>query len=129
MNPPCNPLHILIVDDEDDMCWVLQRIVESEGHSSKAATSGHAALRLLENELFHLAFVDAKLPDMEGIDLVASLRSLRPGLPCVLVSGYLYDDDDLVKTSLATQLISGFIEKPFLLAQVRDAMRRVSPAS
>ncbi len=118
--PKC--LRILIVDDEEDMCWALQRIVESEGHDSRAVTSALSALAILGQETFHLAFVDVKLPDMEGLELVQRMRRLAPGMPCVLVSGYYYDDDVPVQDGQSSGLIAGFIAKPFLLSQVQQAM-------
>ena len=116
------PLHILIIDDEEDMCWALQKIVESEGHRCAVAKSARETLPLLAANSFHLAFVDVKLPDMEGLDLVVQMRRLAPRLPCVLVSGYFYEDDQPVQAALKAGLISGFIGKPFLLSQVRESL-------
>lgn len=116
-------LHVLIVDDEEDMGWALQRIVESDGHDSTTASSAEEALRLLRSGTYDLAFVDVKLPDMDGLELVQRMHGVTPALPCVLVSGYFYDDDESVQSGLASGLIQGFIAKPFLLAQVREALR------
>ena len=116
-------MRILIIDDEEDTCWALQKILEVEGHTSTAAMNAEGALALLEGETVDLAFVDAKLPDMEGADLLARINAKCPGLPCVLISGYLYDDDDLVHACQSQGLIRGFIGKPFLLSQVRDVLR------
>ena len=115
-------MRILVIDDEEDMCWALQKILEVEGHTSMEAMNAEGALALLEGETFDLAFVDAKLPDMEGTDLLAHINVMCPDLPCVLVSGYLYDDDDLVQACQSQGLIRGFIGKPFLLSQVRDVL-------
>ncbi len=116
-------LHVLIVDDEEDMCWALHMIVGTEGHRPAVARSAREALQMVGAEAFHLAFVDVKLPDMEGLDLVEQMRRLSPRLPCVLVSGYFYDDDGPVQSALQSGLIAAFIGKPFLLAQVHDALR------
>lgn len=121
-----NRIHILIIDDEEDMCWALQRIVETEGHCSAVARSGREAVQLLKDESFHLAFVDVKLPDMDGLELAQEMRRISPTLSCVLVSGYFYEDDDPVQTGLASGLISGFIGKPFLLAHVQEALQGIA---
>ena len=115
-------MRILVVDDEDDMCWALRRILELEGHSPATATSAEEALRLAGEAPFELAFVDAKLPDMDGLDLVRCLREVREGLPCILVSGYLYDDDDSVEKARGAGLIQGFISKPFPFARIREIL-------
>lgn len=116
-------LRVLIVDDEEDMCWALKTIVETEGHRAVSVSNAQEALRQLRAASFDLAFVDLKLPDMEGIELIAGLRALLPDLPCFLVSGYLYDDDETVQTACKAGLIRGFIGKPFPLAQVRQAFQ------
>lgn len=121
-------LHILVVDDEEDMCWALQRIIESEGHSSTVASSAQKALQIMATTPFDLAFVDVKLPDMDGLELVQRMRRLSSALPCVLVSGYFYDDDEPVQASLAAGQIAGFIGKPFQLTQVQDALKRFAVA-
>lgn len=124
-------LNVLVVDDEEDMCWTLRLIIEGQGHRCVVAMSAREALQIVGRETLHLAFVDIKLPDMldrDGFDLVREIRGLVPELPCVLVSGFLDSDDDLVQDSLASGLIAGFIGKPFLLSkiqQVLDAVARV----
>ena len=123
MNHPQDRMRVLVIDDEADMCWALQRILEAEGYEPIVAKNAEEAVLALEEGELRLAFVDAKLPDMEGLDLAARMRTICPALPCVLVSGYFYDDDDLVKDGLARGVICGFIGKPFLLEQIRDAIR------
>ena len=123
MSQSQTPLRVLIVEDEEDMCWALRTLVEAEGYRPTVARTAQEALGILGDTSFHLAFVDLKLPDMEGFELVGRLRGLLPSLPCVLVSGYLYDDDETVQASLKAGLICGFIGKPFLLSQVREALR------
>jgi DNA-binding NtrC family response regulator len=116
-------LQILVVDDEEDMCWALRRIIEAQGYRVSVAHDAATALERLRHVPFDLCLVDAKLPDMEGTDLIDRLHAVCPALPCVLVSGYLYIDDEIVQTSLRSGRIAAFIGKPFLLAEIRDALR------
>lgn len=122
-------LNVLAVDDEEDMCWMLRQIIEGEGHRCIWATTAREALQVAGCESLQLAFVDIQLPDMDGFDLVRKLRGLMSELPCVLVSGFLYGDDDLVQDSLASGLIAGFIGKPFLVSQIREVLEAVARAS
>lgn len=116
-------LRVLIVDDEKDICWALQRILEADGHAPTLANSAAEALSLVRRDAFHLALVDAKLPDMDGLVLLGRLRTICPAMPCTLISGYLYDDDASVQAALRRGLIRGFIGKPFLLSEIRKAIR------
>lgn len=123
------PSHVLVVDDEDDMCWALRRIIETHGHRCSVAKTAHEALAALGQKQFDLAFVDVRLPDMDGFELVRRIRSKADRLPCVLVSGFLYEDDDLVREGLASHLIVGFIGKPFLLSQIHQTLESVAVRS
>ncbi len=86
----------------------------------------HEAIEALGQKQFDLAFVNVRLPDMDGFELVRRIRSETDHLPCVLVSGFLYEDDDLVRDGLASHLIAGFIGKPFaLLSQIHQTLESV----
>ncbi|MBI3626277.1 MAG: response regulator [Candidatus Rokubacteria bacterium] len=114
---------VLIVDDEPGMCWALGHILKGSGIVSVTATSGQEALRLAERQRFRLAFVDAKLPDAEGLELARRMREADPGIRIVLVSGYFYGDDPEVLQATAAGVINGFVSKPFLHDEVRTIAR------
>ena len=104
---------VLIVDDEPDMCWAMRHILQEKGYPSRTALTGEDALKCVETEHFHLIFLDAKLPDMEGLDLAARIREVDPSARIVIVSGYFYRDDRDILEALKKRLICGFIAKPF----------------
>jgi DNA-binding NtrC family response regulator len=114
---------VLIVDDEPDVCWALERILNASGILSVVTTSAHEALRLVRRERFLLALVDAKLPDGEGLELARRIREAAPGLRTVLISGYYYTDDSVVVEALAGGVIDGFVSKPFQHAEIRKLTR------
>jgi CheY-like chemotaxis protein len=105
---------ILIVDDEPDMCWAMECILRSQGYSVVTVTSGEQALAALEQQDFFFVFMDAKLRDMDGLDVVRHAQQLRSGtVRAVLVSGFHYHDDPIIRQSIESGLISGFLAKPF----------------
>lgn len=110
---------VLIVDDEPGMCWALDHILRRSGIVSVTATTGQEALRLAARQRFRLAFVDAKLPDAEGLELARRIREANPEIRIVLVSGYFYGDDPVVREAAAAGVIDGFVSKPFLHDEVR----------
>ena len=103
----------LIVDDEPDMCWALEYMLKRNGFLSKRALSGQEAIRLMESNHFCVAFLDAKLPDIEGLELARRLQDIDRGIHIVMISGYFYRDDDAIQNAMAEGLIKGFIGKPF----------------
>jgi len=112
----------LIVDDEADMCWALEHLLDKNGFHSRKAFSAQEALLLVEEHSFQLAFLDAKLPDMEGLELARRIREMDPGLPLLMVSGYFYGDDEAVQKGLADGLIYGFVSKPFFHDEILKAI-------
>jgi len=112
----------LIVDDEPDLCWALEHILKRTGIRLEKALSGREALELVEPDRFPLAFVDAKLPDMEGLDLARRIREVDSAIRMVMISGYFYKEDVDVQEALAEGLICGFVGKPFLHEEIHRAI-------
>lgn len=110
---------VLIVDDEADVCWALTHVLKRSGLRPVSVNSGEAALALKGQHPFRLIFVDAKLPDLDGIELARRLSHANSGAPVFLISGYFYRDDAEVHRALAEGIIKGFISKPFLHEEIR----------
>jgi DNA-binding NtrC family response regulator len=116
---------ILIVDDEPDMCWALEHLLHKQGLCTKAASSGQGALELLQVHHFAAAFLDAKLADMDGLELAGLILKIDPDIKIVMVSGYFYRDDIAIQTAVSQGLITGFISKPFLQGEILKALKPV----
>lgn len=117
---------VLIVDDEPDMCWALRHILQKKGYPSRTALTGKDALKCVETEHFPLIFLDAKLPDMEGLDLAVRIREAAPSACIVIISGYFYRDDTGIQEALEKGMICGFIAKPFdieAISKITDEIR------
>src|SRR3989339_565999 len=104
---------ILIVDDEPEMCWILEKIIRRTGFTCMTAMSASEAMTLTKSNQFSMAFLDAKLPDIDGLDLALKLRKINARLPIVIVSGYFYQDDPTIEGVLQEGLIDAFVAKPF----------------
>jgi len=115
---------ILVVDDEPDMCWALDRILRTAGYAVSTATSASEALELVAKEEYAVAFVDAKLPDTDGLALAALIRRIHPNTVAVLISGYYDIEDELVTRGLEQGVFERFIAKPFEAELIRVVARR-----
>jgi DNA-binding NtrC family response regulator len=115
----------LIVDDEPDTCWVLQQILRKLG-PCEIALNARDALSRAARHTFSLVLLDAKLPDVDGLDLALEFRAADPDVPILLVSGYFCRDDAAVLEARASGLVQAFVGKPFLhediLRTVRDIL-------
>lgn len=115
----------LIVDDEPDTCWALQHVLEKQGLRSRLALRAEQALEEVRRFPYALVLLDAKLPDLDGLELARRIRDLRPGIPIIVVSGYFYSDDTAIQEALGSGLIQGFVSKPFLHADIARSVDRV----
>jgi len=104
---------ILVVDDEPEMCWILENIIRRTGFTCMTALNAGEAMALTKSNKFGMAFLDAKLPDIDGLDLARKLRKTNAHLPIVIVSGYFYQDDPTIEGVLQEGLINAFVGKPF----------------
>jgi DNA-binding NtrC family response regulator len=119
----------LIVDDEPDICWAIENILKKIGLLSEKALSGREALQLVEQKRFRMAFLDAKLPDMEGLELARQIRKIDSGVRAVIVSGYFYKDDINIQNALNEDVICSFISKPFDHDEILKVIDKVSVRS
>jgi len=119
---------ILVVDDEPDMCWTLENVLRLAGYAVTTTTTGARALELLAEKPYDVALVDAKLSDLDGLELAALIHQWSPHTVIVLISGYFYQEDRAITEGLQKDLFIGFISKPFDLEEVR-LMARQSVAS
>ena len=114
---------ILIVDDEPDMCWALEHLLRNHGQITQKALSAREALNLMEQHHFTWAFLDAKLPDMDGLELARRIRKSAPDTRIIMVSGYFYRDDVSIQEAIAQGLIIDFISKPFLQEEILRVLK------
>ncbi|HLD48287.1 MAG TPA: response regulator, partial [Desulfobaccales bacterium] len=96
---------ILIVDDEPDMCWALEHFLHKRGYATRKALTAMEALVLMERHRFACAFLDAKLPDMDGLELARCIRLIVPDIRIIMVSGYFYRDDVSIQEAITQGLI------------------------
>jgi CheY-like chemotaxis protein len=113
---------VLVIDDEETVRMVLARLLEQKGYTTRAAGDGAEGLALFrENPAGYVAVIlDRSMPGMDGAEVFAELRRLRPDLPVVLASGY--DPRDGVAGSVGERH-SAFVQKPFRLADILRALR------
>jgi DNA-binding response OmpR family regulator len=126
--PMTESLNVLVVDDEADVCWALKTLLQKHGFTVVTVVSGAQALWWLneKDRACSLILVDAKLGDIEGVELARRIRTETScAAPLILVSGYFYKDDGVVQDNLSSGLISSFVTKPFRHEEIMSAVRAV----
>jgi two-component system nitrogen regulation response regulator GlnG len=113
--------HILIVDDEEAVCWSLERALSREGHSVSVAASAEQAFALLGRQRPDVMILDVRLPGMDGLTALARIRHIVPDLPVIVVTAF----GDL---PTAVRAVEGgafdYLAKPFDLSQALETVNR-----
>lgn len=119
------PARILIVDDEENIAFLVRSALTIEGHQTEVAGSGGHAMTRIDVFRPDLVILDVMLPDVCGFDLLPRLRSAGEQMPVIFLSAR-----DLAADRVRGLTIGGddYVVKPFsleeLVARVRIALRR-----
>jgi len=117
------PLRILVVDDEPPIRKLLRMGLAAHGYQVLEAPNGKAALDLLDQSP-NLIILDLGLPDMQGDELLKTIRRRNESVPIVILSSR---DDEAGKVQALDCGADDYVTKPFgmdeLLARMRAALR------
>ena len=116
------PSTILVVEDDAVVRMLIVDVLEELEFKVLEAADAEKALEVVKNTDHHidLMMTDVGLPDMDGKQLAAKVRELRPTLPILFASGYAENID----VSAGMQVIG----KPFSIDQLRDKVKSMLPA-
>ena len=82
------PARILVVDDDENIRVTIEAILENEGYAVDVAVNGREAIKKSESTAYNLALIDIRLPDMEGIELLTSMKDTVPKVRKIIITGY-----------------------------------------
>lgn len=102
---------ILIIDDDTDICLLLNRFLTRKGHAVTTAHTGQGGLALLEKERPELVMTDFRLGDMEGSEVLQRIKEKLPEVPVLIITGY---SDIRVAVNVMKQGAFDYITKPIL---------------
>src|ERR1700731_2332645 len=121
LSPKSNGKNVLVVDDDNAVCQILQRMLSDEQYQVQTSQSVADALAAIEQKLFDVYVMDYKLPDGTGLDVAEQIRSKGSEAPIILISGY---DPSTVAVRAEKLRISDIIEKPFSRATICTAVSK-----
>ncbi|MGB3406726.1 MAG: sigma-54 dependent transcriptional regulator [Jannaschia sp.] len=119
---------ILITDDEADIRGLISDILEDEGYGCRTAGTAEACMSAIEEEAPSLMILDIWLKDsdMDGIDILKTVRRSHPDIPIIIISGH---GNIEIAVAAIKQGAYDYIEKPFNIDQLMVVVSRAMEAS
>lgn len=115
---------ILIIDDDEDLSFIISEMLESYGYSVTCATDSEMAFELLSENTYHLILLDINLPDTTGFELCKELRRIST-IPVIFASARTSETDRITGFDIGGD---DYLPKPYsmkeLLSRVNALIRR-----
>ena len=112
--------NILIIDNEEDLCWLLSNALTGKGYAvSTANTIGDGMAYL--NDIPDLILLDLKLPDGDGMDLLHRIKSVTPETIVVIISAYGSEERRQVAKKKG---VHSFIDKPLTEEKILNTIKQ-----
>src|ERR1700726_600091 len=119
--------HILVVDDQKEICDVVQEYLTGEGYRVSTANDGAGMRPAMAQGRVDLVILDLMLPGEDGLTLARSLREESPNIGIIILTGRGETVDRIIGLEMGAD---DYLPKPFhlreLLARVRSVLRRAS---
>lgn len=110
---------ILVVDDEKGMCEGIMKVLSLEGYNVDTVESGLEAIKKINSGKYRLAFIDLKLPDIDGIEIIKNIN--KDNIDIVIITAHA-----TVETAVSAMKFgaSDYIKKPFDLSDIIDITKK-----
>ena len=110
---------ILIIDDEETLCYFLKESLEEKGYQAVTAHTAGDGLEQLARQGPDLVLLDLKLPDGEGLDVLGEIRKVNADLPVIVLTGHAAVESAVRAMKLGAY---DYLEKPINLAQLSSSV-------
>ncbi|MDE0467841.1 MAG: sigma-54 dependent transcriptional regulator [Candidatus Poribacteria bacterium] len=113
--------HVLVIDDDEKICWAFEQFLESEGYRPSIANNAEEGLRRIAADKPDVILLDVKLPGMSGLEALGEIKANHPWVIVIIITAY----DDVETTIEAMRLQAfDFVPKPIDLDIVKSVLER-----
>lgn len=116
---------ILIVDDNNDICLLLERFLGKQAYKTESVQRGEDGLALLRKEAYELVICDFKLPDIDGLEMLRRIKIMHPNTAVIIITGY---SDVRVAVQTVKHGAFDYVTKPLytdeILLTIKSALER-----
>jgi DNA-binding NtrC family response regulator len=112
---------VLLVDDEKEFIETLAERMQNRGMDVSSTTSAVEALKMAEEEAYDAIILDLKMPEMDGIEVLATLKERHPELQVILLTGHATVQKGIEAMKLGAM---DFLEKPFDIKVLSEKIKK-----
>jgi len=116
-------IRILIVDDDQMNCDLLQNVFTRHGYDVVSATSGREGLSLFRKHAPRVTLLDLRMPEMDGLTVLKEIRAMDPHAPVIILGG---GASEVQENQARALRVTDFIRKGLSLDILVEAVNRVS---
>lgn len=120
--PKLGNISILIIDDEDMVRHALSYALTLGGYHVITAVNGKEGMEFIRSRFYDIAFIDLKMPDIDGLEVAKFIKSVSPDTMTILMTGWGIQFDD---KRLHDGSVDAILTKPFQLSKVSELLNIV----
>ena len=110
---------ILVIDDEAEVCNLLETFLKKQGYESISTTSASEGLEKLRSERPDAVLLDIRMPDMDGIEVMRRIRTINKDIPIIMATAVV---DKKVAQDASDLGATDYIIKPFDLDYLKKVL-------
>jgi DNA-binding NtrC family response regulator len=119
---------ILVIDDDEDICHSMTRVLEQQGYEVLTAGSGEEALDIARERPCQMAFIDVKLPNIDGLETLLRLKEINPDILPIMMTGYRNEVKEALEKAQEAAAIT-CLYKPFDPSEASNLVRKIGKKS
>jgi DNA-binding NtrC family response regulator len=119
--PLAENVKIIVVDDEEGVRESFNMILKIKDYEVDTFEDGESAISSLKKDMYDVAFVDYKLPGMDGIDVLKKIKEIDPNVEVVVVTAYASESSHANAITLGAL---EYLRKPFLMEEIYELVER-----
>jgi DNA-binding NtrC family response regulator len=114
-------IKILVVDDEEGVRESFKMILKIKDYDVDVFPDGEAAIAVLKKDIYDMAFIDYKLPGMDGIEVLKKIKEIDSSIEVVIVTAYASEQSHANAITLGAL---EYLRKPFLMEEIYEMVER-----
>lgn len=114
--------NVLVIDDDEGTRKLFSTVLADAGYLVESVENGRAAVKLCKKGPFDIALIDIELPDIKGVELLKTLRQLRPKMVKIIITGHP-SIENAVKS--VNEKADGYLLKPVNIAEMLEMIRKI----